>query len=163
MQIAYLCYSFTAGMNNKIIAYAHALLTLCLAVYFINAGMKKFSHRPLRPVGEKELIETVIVRQDYTPPVGYNVTMNTFRQNGFLKMIGVFQLLSAALMFLPRTRLLGLLLLLPIIFNIFFMHVFLDNRMHENVETGILLGVNLLLIIYYYKRIVMVLWHRPLR
>ena len=47
----------------------------------------------------------------------------------------------------------GLLLLLPIIFNIFFMHVFFDNRMHENVETGILLLLNLVLCSFYYKKV----------
>lgn len=146
-------------MKNKIISYAHAALTILLAIFFLNAGMKKFGHhKKLRPVDEQALIETVIVKQDYAAPIGYNVTMNTFRTNGFMKMIGVFQILAGALMLIPRTRLMGLLLLMPIIFNIFAMHLFLDNRMHENFETGTLLAVTVLLTSFYYKRIVKGLW-----
>ena len=33
------------------------------------------------------------------------------------------------------------------------MHVFFDNRMHENIETGILLAVNVGLCSYYYNRL----------
>lgn len=145
-------------MKNKILSYAHAALTIALALFFLNKGIEKFKPKKFRPVDEQALIETVIVKEDYAAPVGYNVTMNTFRANNFLKMIGVFQVLAAALMFIPRTRLTGLLLLLPIIFNIFALHVFLDNRMHENVETGILLGVTVLLTSFYYKRIAVGLW-----
>ena len=82
------------------------------------------------------------------------ITMNTFRQSGFLRMIAFFQILAGVLMILPATRTLGLLLLLPIIFNIFCMHVFFDNRMGENIETGILLALNLGLCSFYYKKLI---------
>lgn len=146
-------------MNKKqILGYIHAVLAVILAVFFINAGVKKFVPKPIKPVDQTELVQQIVEQQSYAPPLGYKLTMNTMRQSGFLKMIGVFQLLAALLIVLPRTRLLGLLLLLPIIFNIFFIHVFMDNRMHENVETGILLGVNLLLLVYYTPQIIRVLW-----
>lgn len=144
-------------MNKKIVPYAHAVLTICLAAFFINAGVKKFNHRPLRPVDEQQLVEIVVKQQTYTAPIGYNVTMNTFRANGFLKFIGVFQILAGVLMLIPRLRLTGLLVLLPIILNIFLMHVFLDNRPHENIETGILLAINLLLVAFYYKQLLALL------
>ena len=142
-------------MNKKIVQYAHAVLTIALAAFFINAGVKKFIPKPLRPVDEQQLVEIVIKQQTYTAPIGYNVTMNTFRANGFLKFIGVFQVLAGILMLIPRSRLAGLLTLLPIILNIFLMHVFLDNRPHENVETGILLAINLVLVGFYYKQLLM--------
>ncbi|MBL0912999.1 MAG: hypothetical protein IBJ09_11560 [Bacteroidia bacterium] len=143
---------------TRILSYIHALGTLVLAAFFLNAGIKKFSPKPLRPIDKDILTEQIVVAESYAPPLGYNLTMNTMRQSGFLKMIGVFQLLAAALMILPKTRLSGLLLLLPIIFNIFFIHVFMDNRMHENVETGILLGANVVLILWYARRIARGLW-----
>ena len=142
---------------KKVLPFIHAGLTILLVLFFLNAGVKKFIPKDLRPVEEKELVEQIIVKHSYEAPVGYNLTMNTMRQSGFLKMIGVFQILAAILMLIPRTRLVGLLLLLPIVFNIFFMHVFMDNRLHENVETGILLFVNLLLASYYAKNIITLL------
>ena len=79
--------------------------------------------------------------------------MNTFKYSGFLDMISIIQILAGLLIIIPITRLIGLLLLLPIIFNIFFMHVFFDNRLHENIETGILLVINIILLIYYKRKV----------
>jgi len=141
-------------MKQYILPYSHALLTIALALFFLNAGYKKFVPKDLKPVDETELVQQVIQKGSYAAPVGYNLTMNTMRQSGFLKLIGVFQIVASLLMFIPRFRFAGLLLLLPIIFNIFFMHVFMDNRLHENVETGILLGVNVLLVTYYWKKFI---------
>lgn len=73
------------------------------------------------------------------------------KQSGFLKMIGVAQILAGILMIIPITRIYGLLLLLPIIFNIFMMHLFFDNRMDENILTGVLFLINILLLTYYKK------------
>ena len=46
------------------------------------------------------------------------------KYSGFLDMISLIQILAGILIIIPITRLAGLLTLLPIIFNIFFMHVF---------------------------------------
>jgi len=40
------------------------------------------------------------------------------------------------------------------------MHIFFDNRMHENIETGLLLAVNLALCSFYYKKILNILYIR---
>lgn len=144
--------------KKNIISYVHASLAVLLAVFFLNAGFKKFVPKPLKPIEAEELVQQIVIEGSYRAPLGYKLTMNTMRQSGFLQLIGVFQLLTAILIIVPRTRLLGLLFLLPIILNIFFIHVFMDNRMHENIETGIPLGVNLLLLAYYTKQIVRGLW-----
>ena len=120
----------------------------------MNAGYKKLTNDKLKPIEKDQLIEYVINENSYQAPVGYNVTMNTFKQSGFLDMVSIFQILAGILILIPKSRLLGLLVLLPIIFNIFFMHVFFDNRMHENIETGILLTICILLISKYYKQII---------
>jgi uncharacterized membrane protein YphA (DoxX/SURF4 family) len=135
-------------MKKKI----HTFLTILLALFFIYKGIDKMPIK-LKDISKEEIVETIIEKGSYEAPVGYKITMNTMRQSGFLRLISVFQILAGILMIISKTRMAGLLLLLPIIFNIFFMHVFFDNRMHENVETGLLLLLNLILCSFYYKKV----------
>lgn len=135
-------------MKKKI----HTFLTIILALFFIYKGIDKMPIK-LKDISKEEIVETIIEKGSYEAPVGYKITMNTMRQSGFLRLISVFQILAGILMIISKTRMAGLLLLLPIIFNIFFMHVFFDNRMHENVETGLLLLLNLILCSFYYKKV----------
>jgi len=136
-------------MKKKI----HTFLTIILALFFIYKGIDKMPIK-LKDISKEEIVETIIEKGSYEAPVGYKITMNTMRQSGFLRLISVFQILAGILMIISKTRMAGLLLLLPIIFNIFFMHVFFDNRMHENVETGLLLLLNLILCSFYYKKVI---------
>ena len=131
----------------------HTFLTIMLGLFFIYKGIDKMPIK-LKDISKEEIVETIIVKGSYEAPVGYKITMNTMRQSGFLRLISVFQILAGILMIIPKTRIAGLLLLLPIIFNIFFMHVFFDNRMHENIETGLLLLLNLILCSFYYKKVI---------
>ncbi len=130
----------------------HTICSILLGLFFIYKGIDKMPIK-LKDVSQEEIISTIIEKQSYEAPVGYKITMNTMRQSGFLKMIAFFQILAGILMIIPKTRLAGLLILLPIIFNIFFMHVFFDNRMDENIVTGIILTINLILCAFYYKKI----------
>ena len=137
----------------------HAICTIILGLFFIFKGIDKLPIK-LKEVTEQQIISTIVEKESYEAPVGYRITMNTMRQSGFIRLISLFQILAGVLMIIPRTRLAGLLILLPIIFNIFFMHVFFDNRMDENILTGIILSVNILLCSYYYKRIRLVLFEK---
>ncbi len=114
----------------------------------------------LKEVSQEEITNTIIEKESYEAPVGYKITMNTMRQSGFLRLIAFFQVLAGILMIIPKTRFAGLLILLPIIFNIFFMHVFFDNRIGENIVTGVILTINILLCTYYYKRIRLILFDK---
>lgn len=134
----------------------HTLSTILLALFFIYKGVDKIPIK-IKSITQKEIIETIVERGSYEAPVGYKITMNTMRQSGFLRLIAFFQIIAGILMIIPRTRLAGLLFLLPMIFNIFFMHVFFDNRIDENILTGSLLALNLILCSYYYKRIQLIL------
>ena len=138
--------------NKKMKIILHTTLTVLLAIFFIYKGIDKLPIK-LKDISKEEIVSTIIDNNSYEAPVGYKITMNTMRQSGFLRMISIFQILAGILMIIPKTRMLGLLILLPIIFNIFFMHVFFDNRMHENIETGILLALNISLCSYYYNRL----------
>ena len=130
----------------------HTILTILLALFFIYKGVNKIPIK-IKSITQEEIIETIIERGSYEAPVGYKITMNTMGQSGFLRLIAFFQIIAGILMIIPRTRLAGLLFLFPMIFNIFFMHVFFDNRMDENIVTGSLLALNIILCSYYYKRI----------
>ena len=135
----------------------HTILTILLALFFIYKGVNKIPIK-IKSITQEEIIETIIERGSYEAPVGYKITMNTMGQSGFLRLIAFFQIIAGILMIIPRTRLAGLLFLFPMIFNIFFMHVFFDNRIDENILTGSLLALNLLLCSYYYKRIQLILF-----
>ena len=134
-----------------------AFFAIILGVFFIYKGIDKIPMK-LKDISKEEIVSTIIERNSYEAPVGYKITMNTFRQSGFIRLIAVFQILAGILMILPPTRLFGLLMLLPIILNIFFMHVFFDNRVGENVMTGSLLFLNTILCSYYYKDLIKIFW-----
>lgn len=135
----------------------HALFTVLLAAFFLYAGAKKFIPKPPRVEDKVALIEAVSAGE-YTPPVAFKLTMKSFSQTGFLKLVGVFQILAGLLMLIPQTRLAGLLVLLPVILNIFTLHFFLDNRPDENIETGLFLALTVALIAFYYNKIVPLIW-----
>lgn len=138
--------------------YIKSVLTVALGLFFIFKGVGKLTSDKLKPIDEQLLVEFVIEKESYAPPIGYNITMNTFKQSGFLSVISIFQILAGVLIIIPLTRLAGLLLLLPIIFNIFLMHVFFDNRLDENIITGLLLAINLFLCSFYYRKILKMLF-----
>ena len=140
------------------IYYFKTILTIALGLFFIYKGISKLTSNKLKPIDGELLIEQIVDNNSYAPPIGYNITMNTFKQSGFLDLISVFQILAGIMILFPFTRLAGLLLLLPIIFNIFFMHVFFDNRMDENLVTGTLLVINLFLCSSYHKKIIKILF-----
>ena len=129
------------------------LLSIGLGLFFIYKGMGKLSSDKLKTI-DKQLIQEYIIENDsYAPPVGYKIVMNTFKQSGYLAFVSVFQIVAGILIIIPVSRLAGLLLLLPIIFNIFFMHVFFDNRLDENIITGGILILTVFLCGFYIKKI----------
>ncbi len=134
----------------------HTVFSIIIALYFINAGYGKLSSSKLKSIDEKLVLENIL-KNDYSPPTGYRIVMNTFKQSGFLAMVSVFQIFCGLLIIFKTTRIIGLFVLLPIIFNIFFMHVFFDDRIGENIVTGILLLINILLCLFYFDKIKLVL------
>jgi uncharacterized membrane protein YphA (DoxX/SURF4 family) len=126
---------------NKWKYYLIWTVSILLSVFFIYKGLTKHI-----------LGECKVYPADTSIPQDYINVINALCYSGFLKVIGVFQILSGLLLIIPRTRLIGALLLLPIILNIFMLHLFLDNRPEELVETGIPLFLNLLLLILMYDK-----------
>tara|TARA_B100000513_G_scaffold124254_1_gene55054 strand:- start:436 stop:867 length:432 start_codon:yes stop_codon:yes gene_type:complete len=129
------------------------ILSIGLGLFFIYKGIGKLSNDKLKTLDKKLVEEYIIENDSYAPPVGYKIVMNTFKQSGYLAFVSIFQIVAGILIIIPLTRLAGLLLLLPIIFNIFFMHIFFDNRLDENITTGSILILTIFLCMFYMKNI----------
>jgi len=124
------------------------------------AGIKKFIPRPTpKSVDNSEFVQA-FTDNVFESPVTFKLGIKALKASGFLKMVGVLQILSSLLILIPRTRLIGLLLLLPIAVNIFCFHFFMDNRPGENIETGSLLAINILLITFYYNKLKALFIHK---
>ena len=129
------------------------ILSIGLGLFFIYKGTVKLSSDKLKTLDKKLVEEYIIENDSYAPPVGYKIVMNTFKQSGYLAFVSIFQIVAGILIIIPVTRLAGLLLLLPIIFNIFFMHIFFDDRLDENITTGSILIITIFLCGFYMKNI----------
>lgn len=121
-------------------AFLIVTLSIILGLFFIYKGVNKHFLSPCKVYDETSTI-----------PLAYQQVITGMCQSGMLKVVGFFQVLSGVLLLIPRTRLFGAIVLLPIIFNIFALHLFLDNRPEELLETGIPLAFTLFIIGFYYK------------
>jgi len=132
----------------------HLILSIGLGLFFMYAGAKKFIPKPPRQdANAKTELVTAVQNDDYSNPTTFKLAVKMLKVSGFLKMVGVLQILSGLLILLPKTRLGGLIFLLPITLNIFCIHLFMDNRMDENIETGLFFALNLLLLLAYSKKL----------
>lgn len=146
----------------KYLKIVHTIAAIGLALFFIYAGVRKFIPKPPQAMdaaaiekAEKKKADLIYAIQNnaYTSPATFSLTIKSMSASGFLKIVGVLQILSGLLMLYPVTRLIGALTLLPVILNIFLLHVFMDNRMDENIETGLLASLDILIIAYYKIRL----------
>ncbi|MCO6146633.1 hypothetical protein [Flavobacterium sp. NRK1] len=117
-----------------------ALLGAALGVFFIYKGVDKHFLTSCQSYGP-----------DSTLPQDYINLMNVLCSSGFTKVVGFFEILAGTLLVVPRTRLLGDILLLPVIFTIFVFHLLVDNRPDELIETGVPLAAAIVTLTYHYK------------
>jgi hypothetical protein len=134
----------------KFIKITHLTVSLALALFFLNAGIKKFIPKPKRNILEETIKD--FNSRSFNKPHTFKITMKMFKESGFFYFVGAFQILSSILIIFKPTKLLGLLCLLPITINIFILHLLMDNRISENIETGLILIVNALLIFFYINK-----------
>jgi uncharacterized membrane protein YphA (DoxX/SURF4 family) len=125
---------------SKISQYVVLAVSVLLGAFFIYKGLTKHWLSPCK-----------VYSPESTIPQAYIALINSLCHSGFLKMVGAMEILTGALLLVPRTRLLGAVLLAPIIFNIFFIHLFLDNRPEELVETGIPLAATVGVLLYHWR------------
>ncbi|MFA7444694.1 MAG: DoxX family protein [Flavobacteriaceae bacterium] len=128
-------------MKNKFFTLFIAILSLALGIFFIYKGINKHFLSPCK-----------VYESSSTIPIEYQNLITSLCTTGFTKIVGALQVVSGILLVLPRTRLLGSMILLPVIINIFLFHLILDNRPHELVETGIPLLATILIFASFYKK-----------
>lgn len=122
-------------------------VALALGLFFMYAGGKKIF---LPPAPRPEGISTV--------PQEFIDLIRALKAAGpYMLMVGWIQFVAGAMLIIRPTRLLGALLLAPITFNIFAIHLMLDNRPGEYLFTGLLLAANLIVVFSHFKR----LWLTP--
>ncbi len=132
---------------KKTATYLILALSVALGVYFIYKGFNRNLIPPCR-----------IYDETSTLPLHYRNLMDALCQSGFMKVIGGLEVLSGLLLIFPRTRLMGSIVLMPVIITIFLFHAMIDNRPHELVETGIPLLINIVIFGYYYPKWKDLLW-----
>ena len=139
---------------RNIIKINHFVLSVFLAVFFIYAGVKKFIPKPAsnKPVNNEEFIKA-FEENKFESPVTFRMAIKALKTSDFLLMVGVLQVLAGILILVPPTRLIGLLILLPLTVNVFCFHFFMDNRADENVETGLLLLLNVVVLLFYLRNL----------
>lgn len=116
------------------------ILAAALGIFFIYKGLNKHFLSPCKVYGP-----------DSPLPQDYQNLISALCNSGFTKVVGFIEVLSGVLLIYPKTRLLGVILLLPVIITIFLLHAFVDNRPHELVETGIPLAIALIIFASHYK------------
>jgi len=117
-----------------------ALLGAALGVFFAYKGVDKHFLSPCKVYGP-----------DSTLPQDYMNLMTALCGSGFTKIVGFFEVLAGLLLVFPRTRLLGTILIMPVISTIFLFHLLIDNRPDELIETGIPLAATVLILLSHYK------------
>jgi len=117
------------------------ILSTILGAFFIYKGLNKHFLSPCKVYDAASTI-----------PLAYQQVITGMCESGMLKVVGFFQILSGLLLVIPKTRIIGAMMLLPIIFNIFILHFFLDNRPEELVETGIPLLATIVILIFYFPK-----------
>ena len=124
---------------KKTIHYLVAGLAIILGAFFVYKGLDKHF-----------LSECKVYEPDSPLPLNYRNLITALCTSGFTKVVGILEIASGILLIIPRTRLLGSIVLLPVIITIFLFHLLIDNRPHELVETGIPLFVVIGVFASYY-------------
>jgi len=117
-----------------------ALLGAALGVFFVYKGVDKHFVNACKVYGP-----------DSTLPQDYMNLMTTLCSSGFTRIVGGTEILAGVLLIFPRTRLLGDILLMPVISTIFLFHLLIDNRPEELIETGVPLAAAIIILMYHYK------------
>ncbi|RKS25335.1 DoxX-like protein [Flavobacterium endophyticum] len=124
---------------KKTIHYLVAGLAIILGAFFVYKGLDKHF-----------LSECKVYEPDSPLPLNYRNLITALCTSGFTKVVGILEIASGILLIISRTRLLGSIILLPVIITIFLFHLLIDNRPHELVETGIPLFVAIVVFASYY-------------
>jgi putative oxidoreductase len=126
------------------------LLSIFVGLFFIYIGISKHLLGQCISFGPNSSI-----------PEDFVQLISTLCKSGYLKMVGILQVVGGLSLLWPRINWFGLILLTPISFVIFTFHLLLDNRITEMLYIGI--PMFLLVFILYYEVNHKVGWKRLLK
>ena len=77
-------------MTNKKISITHSIITILVALFFVNAGYKKFTSKKMKPLEKSQVVEYIFENDSYEAP------RNT-HNNGILYTCGISIQMSKSL------------------------------------------------------------------
>jgi uncharacterized membrane protein YphA (DoxX/SURF4 family) len=140
--------------NNKILKIVNIFLSLFLGVLLVFGGIKKFEKPNPSPKKQIEMFQKGELKIENLEELKIrNYIFGMKQTNYFWQFLGITELLFGLLIISQVFRLIGSILSLPIVLNIFLFHLFLEpNEIGELLETLGLLLVNIWFIIYEYPK-----------
>jgi carbon starvation protein CstA len=115
-------------------------LSFFIGLFFIYVGISKHL-----------LGECIAFGPNSSIPEDFVQLISTLCKSGYLKMVGILQVLGGLSLLWPRFNWFGLILLTPISFVIFTFHLLLDNRVSEMLYIGIPMIVLVFILQYEVK------------
>ncbi len=122
---------------KKLLHYAVWSICVSIGVFFAYKGIMKHWVKPCKVYGP-----------DTTVPQEYISVITPLCHSGYLKMVGLWEVLGGIFLIIRPLRVFGLMILLPVSGVILSLHGFLDNRPEELLEIGVPLA-GLLWILWY--------------
>ena len=140
--------------NKRIIQIVNFLLSLFLGGLLVYGGISKFKSPSPSPTSQIESYQKGELKTDDLPTLKIkNYVFGMKQTNFFWQFLGITELLFGLLIISQKFRLLGSILALPIVINIFLFHLFLEpNEIGELIEMLLLLIANIWLIAYEYPK-----------
>lgn len=147
---------------GKSIKILFIIFRLFLGGFMIYGGVQKFAKPNPTP------IEVVEKANKFTSPEKESTLQKVLYINGakqtgyFWEVLGVCELLFGLLLILQGTGFIGALFLLPITLHILLFHLFLEpDDVKELIQTGVLFGINIALVLKEREKWKHLLWIKP--
>ena len=147
---------------GKSISILFIVFRLVLGGFMIYGGIQKFQNPTPKP------IEVVEKAQKFSSPEKESTLQKILyisgaKQTGyFWQVLGICELLFGLLLILQGTGFIGALFLLPITLHIFLFHLFLEaDEVSELIQTGVLFGINIALILREKEKWKHLVWINP--
>jgi uncharacterized membrane protein YphA (DoxX/SURF4 family) len=148
--------------NNKILKIVNIILSLFLGGLLVFGGIKKFEKPNPSAKSQIESFQKGELKTANLEELKIrNYIFGLKQTNYFWQFLGITELLFGLLILSQVFRLIGSILALPIVINIFLFHLFLEpNEIGELIETFALLVINIWLIAYEYPKWKTILYNK---
>lgn len=140
----------------------HIIANIALGFILFWGGIQKFTNPTPAPTAQIEQLqeEGVEAFTENTAELQIRNYIFGMKQTGyFWPVLGFAELLGGLLLLIQATSLLGAVISLPAVLHIFLFHLFLESEeIGELIQTAVMLGINLAIIIGYYPRWKHLVW-----